>query len=371
MSITIKSMNLVLENDYSQVILPPLPFFYRCLPRSLLGYANMYMATQKCHLLYNKFAHYCAYSLTGGFFVIKYREILRLNDQGLSNRSIASSCGCSRNTVNVIKRANDLRVSWPLKDDITDTDLRNVLYPEKGKSELRKQPDCVHIHKEMAKSGVTLSQLWHEYSEACRQRREIPYSYRQFQYLDRQLSMLKENGFEKIIEEKLQRICVIAESVRNLIDERVKERLETVRSVGKSLEDLIAYFGKSVPTQYELLVEGLQRNAYSPKGWIHKGLAELGESYGLRSAPIVIKNGDQLEHILKTTGPVIASVTHTFPEDGRRGGHLVVVCSRHTESESIISFLDPSRWGASHSTVTEKRFFSSFTGRGIYFFLDS
>ncbi len=29
--------------------------------------------------------------------MIKYREILRLNAQSLSNRSIASSCGCSSN----------------------------------------------------------------------------------------------------------------------------------------------------------------------------------------------------------------------------------------------------------------------------------
>jgi transposase len=32
----------------------------------------------------------------------------------------------------------------------------------------------------MAKSGVTLSLLWHEYVEGCRHRKEIPYSYRQF-----------------------------------------------------------------------------------------------------------------------------------------------------------------------------------------------
>ncbi|WP_308162028.1 helix-turn-helix domain-containing protein [Bacillus sp. ISL-75] len=128
----------------------------------------MYTATQKCQLchfsepLRTDFratsamasATSCIMNLhnsvqihyTGGFFVIKYREILRLNDQGLSNRSIASSCGCSRNTVNnVIKRADELQVSWPLEKDITDTDLQNVLYPEKGKSDLRKQPDCCEI----------------------------------------------------------------------------------------------------------------------------------------------------------------------------------------------------------------------------------
>jgi transposase len=113
--------------------------------------------------------------------VIKYREILRLHAQSLSNRSIASSCGCSRNTVgDVLKRARELKVSWPFEGDITDTELQKILFPEKNKSDLRKQPDCEYIHKEMAKSGVTLSLLWHEYSEACRHHGEIPYSYRQF-----------------------------------------------------------------------------------------------------------------------------------------------------------------------------------------------
>lgn len=34
------------------------------------------------------------------------------------------------------------------------------------------------IHKELAKSGVTLSLLWNEYCLSCRANQEIPYSYR-------------------------------------------------------------------------------------------------------------------------------------------------------------------------------------------------
>ncbi|MDJ0333294.1 hypothetical protein [Planococcus sp. S3-L1] len=37
-----------------------------------------------------------------------------------------------------------------------------------------------YIHKEMAKSGVTLSLLWSEYVYKCRSEGTIPYSYRQF-----------------------------------------------------------------------------------------------------------------------------------------------------------------------------------------------
>lgn len=113
--------------------------------------------------------------------MIKYREILRLHAQNLSNRGIASSCGCSKNTVgDVLKRAKEKGVAWPLEKDVDDTELQEMLFPEKRKSDSRRLPNFEHVHKEMAKSGVTLSLLWHEYVEECRQLREIPYSYRQY-----------------------------------------------------------------------------------------------------------------------------------------------------------------------------------------------
>jgi transposase len=113
--------------------------------------------------------------------MIKYREILRLHAQDLSQRSIASSCACSRNTVaDVLKRAEEKGVLWPFERDLDDMELQELLFPEKNKSNTRRLPDCEHIHKEMAKSGVTLSLLWYEYCEECRQNKEIPYSYRQF-----------------------------------------------------------------------------------------------------------------------------------------------------------------------------------------------
>jgi transposase len=43
-----------------------------------------------------------------------------------------------------------------------------------------KRPDYEHIHREMAKSGVTLSLLWSEYCESCRQSGELPFMYTQF-----------------------------------------------------------------------------------------------------------------------------------------------------------------------------------------------
>ncbi len=111
----------------------------------------------------------------------KYREILRLHSQGISKRGIASSCQCSRNTITaVLERAEQYGVSWPLQKDMTDGDLQNLMFPEKNYSSNRKLPDCEHLHRELSKSGVTLSLLWNEYCEECRLSNEIPLMYSQF-----------------------------------------------------------------------------------------------------------------------------------------------------------------------------------------------
>lgn len=111
----------------------------------------------------------------------KYREILRLKNQGVSNRGIASSCNCSRNTVaNVLKRSNEKGIYWPLEKDLTNGVLQDILFPEKNRISARKIPDCEYIHKELAKSGVTLSLLWDEYCDSCRLNDEVPYMYSQF-----------------------------------------------------------------------------------------------------------------------------------------------------------------------------------------------
>ncbi|AHF06541.1 IS21 family transposase [Desulfitobacterium metallireducens] len=112
-----------------------------------------------------------------------YREILRLISQGISQRSIAVSCECSRNTVaKVVKRSNELNITWPLNPDRTNGELHKLFYPESTLPPTRKRPDNEYIHKEMAKSGVTLSLLWNEYCESCRLSNEIPLMYTQFCY---------------------------------------------------------------------------------------------------------------------------------------------------------------------------------------------
>lgn len=113
--------------------------------------------------------------------MIKYREILRLYSQGISQRGIASSCQCSRNTASaVIQRADKCEISWPFEEDLSDSELQDLLFPEKALPTSRKIPDCEYIYREMAKSGVTLSLLWSEYCEQCRINNELPLMYSQF-----------------------------------------------------------------------------------------------------------------------------------------------------------------------------------------------
>ena len=67
----------------------------------------------------------------------KYREILRLKSLGFSERNIAHSCGVSRNTVaKVVKKAAEIKLSWPLDHDMTDSTLEEM--QNKGESDMSK-----------------------------------------------------------------------------------------------------------------------------------------------------------------------------------------------------------------------------------------
>jgi transposase len=113
----------------------------------------------------------------------KYKEILRLHSQGISNRSIAASLECSRNTVRkALERAGEENISWPLPESLTDRMLEQRLFGRRGSVHQRKMPDWEYIHQEMAHAGVTLSLLWNEYCEHCRIEGSQPLMYTQFCY---------------------------------------------------------------------------------------------------------------------------------------------------------------------------------------------
>ncbi len=110
-----------------------------------------------------------------------YKEILRLHSLGINNTRIALGCGCSRTTViNVLQRAKDQGLSWQAVADMSDKELSQRLFPSESAKPAYKMPDYEYIHREMAKSGVTLTLLWLEYCDQCRESGQVPYKSTQF-----------------------------------------------------------------------------------------------------------------------------------------------------------------------------------------------
>ena len=114
--------------------------------------------------------------------MVDYREILRLSDQGYSQRQIETSVGSSRHTISeVLETANAKGIKWPLEDDVSNEDLQGILFPEKYASTSGyMEPDYERIHAELAKPGVTLTLLWAEYNEKCISTGKRPYMMTQF-----------------------------------------------------------------------------------------------------------------------------------------------------------------------------------------------
>ena len=110
-----------------------------------------------------------------------YKEILRLHSLGINNTRIAESCGCARSTViSTLQRADTLGINWSNIQGLSEQDVSKKLYPRTTEGRQYRMPDYEQIHKEMQKSGVTLSLLWVEYCEQCRAVGEIPYQSTQF-----------------------------------------------------------------------------------------------------------------------------------------------------------------------------------------------
>lgn len=120
----------------------------------------------------------------GGLHMTKYREILRLTALGLSLRDIEKSLKVSRKTVvKVQKRADELSLSWPLDESLTDAELEQRMFPKDlSPKSTKRMPDFDYIRKELLKNGVNKKLLWTEYLEECSQNGDDALMYSQFCY---------------------------------------------------------------------------------------------------------------------------------------------------------------------------------------------
>jgi transposase len=99
----------------------------------------------------------------------KIRDVLRLRwGLGLTNRQAAASLGLARSTVaEYIRRAEEAGLSWPLPEGGDDFVLERRLFPAPPliAAADRPLPDWNEVAGDLARKGVTLFLLWHEYKE--------------------------------------------------------------------------------------------------------------------------------------------------------------------------------------------------------------
>lgn len=95
------------------------------------------------------------------------REIVRQKWLlGRAHRAIAESVGASLGVVSkTLQRASAAGLTWETVQGIEDEELERRLYPHAASEAERPEPDCVWMHRERHRPGVTLELLHHEYLE--------------------------------------------------------------------------------------------------------------------------------------------------------------------------------------------------------------
>lgn len=95
----------------------------------------------------------------------KEKQILQMLQDGYSQRCIASTLRISRNTVaKVVRAASDHQLSKDALESMEEVEIHHMLFPEEALIPTLVTPDFPYIHKELLKSGVTMS---HRISLPC------------------------------------------------------------------------------------------------------------------------------------------------------------------------------------------------------------
>lgn len=111
----------------------------------------------------------------------KDKQIIKLRQQGFSQRRIADSLKVSRNTISKVLVAFEKHEHLDqMLDTLNDEEFHRQLFPEEQLLPSLVIPDFDYIHKELLKVGVTLRLLWDDYVDECRRSNKPPYMYSQF-----------------------------------------------------------------------------------------------------------------------------------------------------------------------------------------------
>lgn len=101
---------------------------------------------------------------------IRAKLVLQLREAGMSQNEIARSQGMSKHSVgDVVAAARRLGTEWADVEGKEEGEVYEALFPERRPPEpVYGDPDWEHVHRELAKTGVTLKLLHAEYSDAQR-----------------------------------------------------------------------------------------------------------------------------------------------------------------------------------------------------------
>ena len=116
------------------------------------------------------------------------KEVLRLKFAcGLSIRKIAACTKVGRSTISeILTRFEKSKLDWPLPDNLSDTELSQVLYREKTVSQGKIMPDFAYCFVELKRKGMTKRLLWEEYVAEYQKK-----AYRYSQFCEHYLSWHK------------------------------------------------------------------------------------------------------------------------------------------------------------------------------------
>ncbi|MFJ8384765.1 C39 family peptidase [Streptomyces sp. NPDC094438] len=132
-----------------------------------------------------------------------------------------------------------------------------------------------------------------------------------------------------------------------------------------SLRMILLAYGREAPTVTELLKLAVKDEVMTPRGALHAGIATMASDLGVFSRAEPVTTGELLDRL--DVAPLILSVTEQFPDDGRKGGHLVIARGYEAGQDPEILIRDPSSWGQTHDRVPLSRLALSYTGRAITF----
>jgi transposase len=99
---------------------------------------------------------------------MKIIEVLRLGEQGYSQREIATSVNCSKTTVaSLEKRFKEVALSYEVAKGMTDETITHLVYPVRQQGrKAKKDPDWQAIQKRLdGNKRMNLQYLWEEYRE--------------------------------------------------------------------------------------------------------------------------------------------------------------------------------------------------------------